>query len=555
MALLAAGAVMAEEVPPVDRPVPPMPAVKELIAAKIEALPAPSPPPVKGGVGMAITAATDEVQQSVRDGLTCLHAGWDFEAYRHFVQALKGDADCLMANWGVGLALLHGSDDLAKEREAALNRMLGLVDRGVGTDLEHRYVFGLATLIQEGPQAAAGVFAQAAEEYPNDPQLVLLESLLGRGGFDMMGNPTPDQERAEKRMRELIAKHPGLSYLKYALLAMRAEAPDLAGDQEMVRELAGEAPGFAPYFHLLGHYEWRLGNPGAAQAAFGWAGDAYGAWMREAGLEPLDCPGWTKAEAYRAVALASKGDYESALAAAQAVAAIEVPPAKASSDGARMLLWEAKTLPARIYLRRNGAGDLTAAKNSLPSAEDAKGLSEETLAVWSFQAHSTTVGTRLAIEAGESEAARLLIEDLARLGSNFVKTRGVAAAQGEQSHWLRCFQALEVMTSELNGLLAMHGPEGGRGSAYNWFLSARDRQRRASLMMPPSVLLPMGTRLADYLAAEGEWDKALDALETDLKSYPNDYELLRRLETVAAKAGKKDRAEEATAALEQLKSE
>ncbi|GAA5481768.1 hypothetical protein [Haloferula sargassicola] len=540
---------------PAAEEIPAMPDVADLISATVAALPAPTSPPVKGGVNMTVTALNPDVQQSVRDGMTCLHTGWDFEAYRHFVKALQQDPDCLMATWGVGLSLLHGSDDLSKQREAAFNRMLGLVDLGYGTDLEHRYVYGLSMLVKEGAQEAANIFGKAAEEYPNDPQLVLLQALLGRGGYDITGDATPDEERAEKQVRELIAKHPDQSYLKYALLAMRAEAPDLSGDLKMARSISAESPQFGPYFHLLGHYEWRCGNAGPAQAAFGWAGDAYATWMRETGLGPLECPGWTKAEVYRAVALASKGDYDTALAAAEAVCAVEVPPDRAESDGGRMLLWEGKTLPARILMRRNGAGDLNKAKESLPSIEETKGLREHTLAVWSFQAHSTAVGAQLAMEAGQPEAARLLIEDMARLGSNFVQTRKVAAARGEQSHWMRCFQGMEIMTSELNGLLALRGPEEGRGSAYNWFLSARDRQRRASLMMPPMVLLPMGVRLSDYLSSEGEWDKALDALEEDLKTFPSDYELLTRLQQVATKAGKPERAKEAATALEKLEAE
>ncbi|MBB5350587.1 tetratricopeptide (TPR) repeat protein [Haloferula luteola] len=545
MACLMVGAVVAEEVPA-------MPEVAALIAPQVAALPDPAPPAVKGGVKMTITALNREVQQAVCDGLTCLHAGWDFEAYRHFVKALEGDPDCLMAHWGVGLALLHGSDDFSEEREAALNRILGLVDRGVGTDLEHRYVFGLTKLIQEGAREASAVFASAAEEYPNDPQLGLLQALLGRGGYDIMGDVTPDQERSEAVVRELIVKHPELSYLRYALLAMRAEAPDLEKDLEMARGLTMESPEFPPYFHLLGHFEWRSGHHQEAQQAFGWAADAYSEWMESTGLGALDCPGWTKAESYRAVALASKGDYETALAAAKALAGVKVPVDRATSDGARMLLWEGKTLPARILMRRGRQEDLEEARKLLPSVEETKGLRDHTLAVWSFQAFSTAVGAQLAMQQGDQEAAGVLVQDFTRLGSTFVETRQVAAARGEQSHWIRCFHAMEEMSGELTGLLAMSGPEGSRGSAYNWFLSARDHQRRASVMMPPMVLTPMGVRLSDYLSSEEKWDKALEALETGLTSYPNDVELLQRLVTVAEKADQPERSAEAQAILKGL---
>lgn len=545
IALAMIGSLMAEEPQPV-------PEVAETISKQVAALPAPEKPQVKGGVNLLITAKDDETQASVRDGMTCLHAGWDFEAYRHFVEALKHDPQCLMAHWGVAVSLLHGSDDMGAQRDAALARMLALVDAGVGTDLEHRYVFGLSQLIAEGPDAGAAAFAAASEEYPKDPQLILLECLMSRGGYDFAGDPTPDQERAEKKLRELIAKHPDRSYLRYSLLVIRAEAPDLSKDLGIARELCEESPEFPPYFQLLGHYLWREGLHGEAAQAFGRAGDLYAEWMRNSGLGPIDCPGWTKSECYRAVALASKGDYETALAAARTVAGIKVPAEKSASDGARMLLWEGKTLPARILMRRGREGDMTKAKELLPKQEDIEGVGNHSLAVWLLQAHSTAIGIRLALEKGDLEAAKKLNEDLSRLGEGFVQTRDAAVQRNEQSFWKRGFRDLEVLASESTGLLAMAGPEQGRGSAYNWFLSGRDRQIRESLMMPPVVMLPMEARIAEFHASKKNWDEAIKALEDGLKGRPNDWELLKRLETYQREAGKAEAADKTAARIREI---
>ena len=551
-----AGCVLAEDAAPredAEQASPPALSAPELVARRLGAIPAPFPPSVKGGVGLTVSAADDAVQQSVRDGLTCLHAGWDFEAFRHFAAAMIADPECLMAYWGAGLSLFHGSAEYADVRDVVLERMLSLVDAGVGTDLEHRYVFALSKLIELGPQEAASAFAAAAEEYPDDPQLVLLQSLMGRGGFDDMGDATPDQEREERRLRELIAKHPDLLYLQHALLAMRAEAGNLRGDLEMARAICLAAPEFPPYFHALGHYEWRCGNHGRAQAAFGRAADLYSAWMKRSGLGAVDCPGWTKAECYRAAALASKGDYETALAVAEGVSRVAVGRDKALSDGGRMILWEASNLPARLLMRRNGPGDMKLAKDLLPHPELVKGMGDSTLAVWSLQAHSTVVGARLAIASGELEAARLLAEDLTRLGGNFVQTRQVAVERAEASPWARAFRNMEVMASELNGLLSMAGPEKDRGSAYNWYRSAADRQRRSTLMMPPGVLLPMEARLAEFHLWKKEPEKAVEVLLEGLAHWPDDYELLTRLKDAATKAGDTELAAEAEQELELLK--
>jgi len=547
--IVCAGLAIAEEAKNEVADAPPLTAA-EKVAKKLGAVPAPFPPTVKGGVGMTISAANDTVQQSVRDGLTCLHAGWDFEAFRHFAAAMVADPDCLMAYWGAGLALFHGSAEYAEERDAILDQMLSLVDAGVGTDLEHRYVFALSKLIELGPQEAASAFAAAAKEYEDDPQLVLMQALMGRGGFDDQGDPTPDQEREEERLRGLIEKHPDLTYLKHALLAMRAEAPDLTGDLELARTLCRESPDFAPYFHVLGHYEWRCGNHGMAQAAFGRAADLYAIWMRRSGLGAVDCPGWTRAECYRAAALASKGDYETALAVAEGVSRVAVPQEKALSDGGRMILWEASTLPARLLLRRGGAGDMKIAKDLMPHPEIVKGMGKFTLAVWAMQAHSTVVGTRLALEAKDLDAARTLTEDMTRLGENFVQTRDLAIERAETSQWARAFRNMEVMASEINGLLSMAGPEKDRGSAFNWYRSAADRQRRSTLLMPPGVMLPMEARLAEFHMGRNEADKAMNTLLEGLSKWPRDYELLIRLKEAATKAGDENMAAEAE---EQLK--
>jgi len=544
--ILAPILVAEEEVAP-----EPVSVVSELVAD----LPAPLPPAVPKGVSMAITANGEAVQDSVRHGMLCLHAGWDFEAYRHFAAAIQEDPQCLMAYWGVGLALLHGSEHLAAERDAALTRMLDLSDAGVGTELEKRYVFGLIKLLRDGPADAAAAFAKAAEEFPNDPQIGLLKALLGRGGFDVTGEATPDQERAERDMRALIERFPELTYLRYALLAMRAEAPSLREDLEMARELCREVPGFAPYFHLLGHYEWRCGNHPAAGEAFGRASDLYSDWMTQAGLTALDCAPWTKAECYRAVALASKGEYESALAAAMGVAAIEVPTDAADTPGGRMLMWEGRTLPARILMKRGQKGDMKMALSTLPDLETLKGVGKKSLVLWSYQSHTSVATARLLIEEGKLEDARLVSDDVTRVGANFVKTRDVAIKMGERSEWLRSFKGFETMASEVRGLITMASPQGERGGAFNWFRAAADRQTRMTLMMPPSVLLPMEVRLGEYFLDQGESDKAIEILLEGLDEMPEDWEVITRLRDTFKASGMEEGVREMEAKLKLLEAQ
>lgn len=547
LSLLCPALVAQETEPAADVEAPAgVPKAVDLVSDFVKGLPAPSAPAVPNGVTMAVTADNEEAQASVRHGLVCLHTGWDFEAYRHFCAALDADPNCLMAHWGIAMALIHGSQDKQEERRAAMDRMLALVEEGFGTELEKRYVFALAKLVTDSPAVAADAFRGAAEEFPADPQIRLLTCLLSRGGFDINGDATPDQQRAEASMRETIEKHPDLTWLRYALLAMRAEAGDLQGDLEMARGLCNDAPGYAPYFHLLGHYEWRCGNHTRAANAFGRASDLYGEWMQTTGVKAVHCPQWTKAECYRAVALASKGEYETALAVAEGVAGIEVSLEQAVTDGGRMLLWEGRTLPVRLLMRRGGAGDMARAVKLLPAAKEVEPFGKKTLALWSFQMHSSVVAGKRALEGGEINAAREVAMDVTRIGENFVKTREVAAANGERSHWLRAFKAFEVMASELRGMIGMKESGGPSVSAASWFQSAADRQARATLLMPPMTLLPMECRQAEYelVRKEPAPDKAIEVLESGLEAYPNDFELMIRLRKLYQSGG---RAEDAAA--------
>ncbi len=505
-----------------------IPAVDQVIAERVAALPPPAEPAVPKGVTMAISSEDPRAQKAVQHGMVCLHTGWDFEAYRHFCMALRADPNCLMAHWGVGLALMHGKQDLQEARQAALERMLALVEHGVGTDLEKRYAFALSKLLTEGPVAAGEAFTAAAREYRGDPQLTLLTCLITRGAD------------ADEKLLEAVEKHPDLTWLRYGYLAMRAEEDSRDEELEMARQLASEAPEYPPYYHLLGHYEWRCGNHARAAHAFGRAADLYAGWMRDNGLDAVDCPSWTKAESYRAVALASKGEYETALAVADAVAAIEVPLDRADSNGGRMLMWEGRTLPVRVLLRRGEPGDMARAAKVLPPLEEVEEFGKKSLALWSYQVHSSVVAGRLAIEQKDLPAANEIALDVTRIGENFVKTREIGIRTGESSHWLRAFKAFEVMAAEFRGLIGMEGVEGTEGpsvSAGSWFQAAADRQERATLMMPPAVLLPMEVRLADYYVARSEAAKAIEVLESGLEDHPNDCELLNGLLEICESEG------------------
>lgn len=509
-------------------PAPP-PTVEDAIPVPVKALGEPAVMNFPAGIRMAVSAATEKAQLHVNQGMNHLHGGWEFEASRHFAVAMREDPECLLAHWGMVMSLLSPSPETGPARNAATDRMLDLVDQGKGTELERGYAYGLIKYIEEGPAGATTAFRKVAAQFPNDLQAGIFAALFGRGGYDDFGGPTPDQEAAEKSLLEMIGKNPQSPLPLNALLTVRAEAPDLSQSVELARKLCQLSPDYAPYFHLLGHYEWRCGQHGKAASAFGRACSFFETWMKENKASVADCPEWVKSECYRVVSVVSKGDFDTAYAAARQLAATPLPENRTASPGARLLLWDAKTLPSRILLHRGLRGNANEALHSLPKPADLKSTHEKSLAYWWIDGIRFALEARRLIDDGNLDEARVVVDAFTHHGEAMSKTQSAAAASGERSSWNRAFRALEVLASDLRGRLAMAGPKAGIGAAYNWFASASDRQRPSPMMFPPMVLTPMPIRLGEFYLATGKPQDAIEAYSRALASFPNDMNALTGL--------------------------
>lgn len=524
--------------------------LEDAIPPAVKALGKPEPREFPGGIAMAVTAANDEAQAAVNQGLNFLHGGWEFEACRHFAVAMRADPDCLLAHWGMAMSLLVPTPPTGKARNAAVERMLDLLDQGKGSDLERGYAYGLVKYLEEGPVSAAAAFRKVAQKFPNDMQAALFAALFGRSGYDESGSATPDQQRAEDELTALGKAHPECPLPLHALLLIRAEAPDLTASLKLARKLSAMAPDFAPYCHLLGHYEWRCGEHEAAVAAFARTVELYEQWMKSNKTNVADCPEWVKAECYRVVALASKGDFDTALTAAKRLAATPLPVERASSDGVRMMLWEAQTLPARLYMRRGKPGDAALALASLPKPKAIKPYHEECLAYWGIDGMRIVLDVERLLDEKKLEDARTTAAALAFHGEQMAKAQQVANEGGERSAWSRSFHAMELLAADVRGRLALAGPESLRGSAFNWFRSAADHQRPAALLYPPVVLSPMLARVGSLYLTEKKPEEAVGAYDEALAAFPNDIEVLQGLQQACEAA---NLTEKATAVAEKIK--
>ena len=213
------------------------PDVEAAIPDSVKALAEPAMTSFPGGIQTAVTAATENAQTHVNQGLNHLHGGWEFEASRHFAAAMREDPDCLLAQWGMVMSLLSPSPETSAARTAATKRLLDLISRGKGSELERGYAFGLVKYLEDGPAGAAAAFRKVAEKFPHELQAGIFAALFSRGGYDASGAATPDQEAAEKSLLALIAKHPHSPLPLNALLTIRADGPDLAPSVDLARKL------------------------------------------------------------------------------------------------------------------------------------------------------------------------------------------------------------------------------------------------------------------------------------------------------------------------------
>lgn len=506
-----------------------LPGINDLILPKLQGIAEVSLGPVPSGITMAISASDEKAQKHVLQGLNLIHGGWDFEAYRHFIAALRIDPDCLMAHFGVVFSLLETESEFMKPRMAAADRALALVQAEKGTELERGYMLAMTRLLEEGPSAAANAFAEISRKFPGDWQLKLFEVYFRRSGFDEYGSANPDQKVAQDKLLALMKQQPDSALLMHAWLMMRTENLSMNDDLPMARKLCQLVPDYPPYLHLLGHYEWRCGNHREAAAAFSRCGDLYVEWMKRSGMTVADCPEWIRAEVYRALALVSAGDDESALAVAQALVKVPLPAERLKSPGARMMWWEAKTLQARLLMRRGGDGDYAKALASLPPKDEVKATTSLSKVAFYYQGLAMVLDARNALAKKDFKRVEELQQALAMHLPLMERVRRDAVILGELAPFIRAYAFLDIAILQLKGDIALSKGGSQIGVAYNWYSGARERQVLASRMMPPSFLLPMNVSLGRYYEAKNQFDRAKEMYQEGLQFWPRDLCLLESL--------------------------
>ena len=498
---------------------------------------------------MAISSSSEIAASHVAQGLGRMNASWDFEAYRHFCEAVKADPDCLMAYWGIAMSLAGSQHEFFSERKVAVDRMLDLLESEIAakkirwSDLEKRYAQVAGYLLTSGVRSAGLAFNSLSEKYPGDIQARLFSLFLQRDGFDSGGKPLIGQKKANEGIKKMLEQYPEHLSVMAFWVSSQAETPwNVLMLQEEVlpvaRKLVKLLPEYPPYHLMLAHVEARCGNAALAIQAANAAANFYQAYMDEEKVDLYDCDGWVRAKVYLAALYEMKGEKIEAEQVGKELAQIKVNEERLFSRGAGLLLWEGRNVGARIMMGRSDIASFKKGQKLLETLPEEQWFKDKSFALPYRNCIAIYLSVRMAIADKDMKSSKALFDQFLLRVDALGKTQKLASKTSSYSDWVRAMNTLLMMVPELRGLIAQNEVGAIRLAAATWFRSASDRQGSPSNLLPPSVDYPMMWRLGLFYLQEGKLEKAEDVFREGLALRPNHLATLEGFQRVLKKMEK-----------------
>ncbi|MGJ8657067.1 MAG: tetratricopeptide repeat protein [Akkermansiaceae bacterium] len=503
---------------------------KTVIAEPIRAMPIPQMWEGKGKnigkLNIPISTNDEQVQKHVRQGFALLHAQWDIEAYRHFAAALKREPDCLMAYCGVVMSLLNPQHEWKEYRARAINRMVSLAGHKSGEGEDGEYVFptnerdyavAIGSLVVNGLDAGAGSFEVLAEKYPGDLQLALLAPFFNRGKYDVFGSSDAKQDRAVKRVKEILNDNPNNPLVTNFYVMMQIEAPFNAVNQEvdvlpyakwLVEQDGADYPGWQM---LLGYAAWRTGEMELARDSYQKAVVLYEEWKKESKAGISECDGLIRAYSFLALVHYQMGDTKSLN---EVLKKLEIgSQARKSSAVYAVNSWSHQMLRVNMFIANSEKEEITNALKSLPKI-NSKDESREmfNLVIKAYQAYGLTRSYK---NSGKEEKSIQMSQLFSKLLRELSDKRNEAKEEPYYAQYLMLVQALKVYHAELSAEMV------GDVGAYSFFQDAIDQQMQPTRYYPPNVLYPIEYKLAKFYERKGDLKKARETYKLAMKRMPS----------------------------------
>lgn len=513
---------------------------------------------------LAISTQSEVASNHVLAGITYLNSAWDFEAYRHFCAAVEADPDCLMAYWGVAMSLGGLNHEFYEPRKAAVDRMLDLLEQGVGVDWEKGFGQAAGRLYANGAEASALVYKNVAEKFPNNLQAQLFSFVLIRDGYSSSGQPNVGQRKAMAGLEKLVKANPENIAVISTWVMAHGDAPLKSSEMReevlpFVRKLVRLHPDYAPFQLIATHVESRCGNASLAINHARRAIDLFEAYCEQQKVSIYDCPGLIQSRVFLATLLAGKDHFEEAYEIADALAQAPIDGNRVFSKGASLMLWEGRSLGPRLALMRGTMEDLERGLDLLkffPDEEwfDSKEVEKKkSLAISYRNALAYCIGVRKALLKNDESAIRGLYANLSERVKQIDLEAPLARKTSSYSEYLRARSTARVFAIELRGLIDLRKKGAMKLGAFNWFSSASDLQSRPLNLLPMAIPYPMENRIGEFYLATDKPEKAAMAYRQGLERMPNHLGSLRGYRSALLKMGENDAAEKIAERIELVK--
>ncbi|BDS08327.1 hypothetical protein NT6N_33670 [Oceaniferula spumae] len=440
-----------------------------------------------GNSHLKITTSSERAQQWFDQGLNLLHAFWEFEAYRCFLQAAKEDPDCAMAYWGICMSLPGKNIEASEERKAALVSAQKLAVKA--SDQEKLYIDMVAKLIRSGSSSAVPALEKITQQFPDDLDALAFRCLWLRDGYNGAGKPNRGTQEAITLLQAGLKKHPKHTGLNHYLIHVLEQGPDFEQARSAAIALPQTAPGAGHLVHMPGHIYYLAGEYEKACAAFRACHQVESAYLTKEEIPAVDNNNYIHNLHYLVYAAADQGRYKEALNAAAILAKTSVPKQREKSQGAHRLHYVASTATALVHMRA-GHYDAAAASlipDSLPAGSGARHY-VLFLRSYCHLRHSLAL-------PNEPNSAEILRREKLALSRHFKALESSNPPPSPESQsWSLAYTACKILLSESRAWLDNVGKEPGKFSE-TWAKMAIREFYRSGHAEPPLLITPVSESL------------------------------------------------------------
>lgn len=477
------------------------------------------PPPKKrdniGNSHLKITTTSPAAQQWFDQGMNLLHAFWEFEAYRCFLQAAKEDPNCAMAYWGICMSLPGKNAESSCERTLALARAKQLVEdpKLNCTDHEKLYIEMIDSLIKRGSKATLPNLRLIIQKYPDDVDAIAFLSFWLRDGYSPTDQPNPGTKEAIKLLEKALEKHPDHTGLNHYYIHVLEQGPDFEKARKAAIALPKAAPGAGHLVHMPGHIYYLAGEYEQACKAYRECHKVETAYLKAEKTPAVDNNNYLHNLHFLAYSAADQGRYKEALQAATQLSEVKIPAQRNQAIGAHQINYLSSTITALVHMR---AGKYAlAAASLLPDAlPTTSGARHYLLFLRSYcrLRHAVT-------HPEEPQSKGIIQKEKLALNKHLKALKAADPGDSPESQpWAQSLTACKILHNEARAWVDNATP--GKGFQKTWANIAIRTSNRAGYTEPPLLINPVEESLGWLALHADDLNQARTYFSASLKKRP-----------------------------------